>query len=100
MPECLKIEENILSDYQGHLLQYEEFNKYPPKLVLSLRNKVNYIIHCHNLKMYVDLWLGVTNVHHVLLFDQSPLLENYINFYINVNVQLRKMILKKIYLSW
>ena len=35
--ERLQIEENILSDYQRHLLQDEGFNKPPPKLVPNLR---------------------------------------------------------------
>ena len=35
----------ILSDYQRHLLQDEEFSKPPPKLVPNLRNNTNYIIH-------------------------------------------------------
>ena len=35
-PEFLQIEENILSDYQRHLLQDEEFSKSLPKLVRTL----------------------------------------------------------------
>ena len=79
-PERLQIEENLLSDYQRHLLQDEEFSKPPPKLVLNLRNKTNYVIHYRNLKLYLELGLRLTNVHRVLSFDQLPRLKNYMNF--------------------
>ena len=42
-PERLQIEENLLSNYQRHLLQDEGFSKPPPKLVPNLRNKTNYV---------------------------------------------------------
>ena len=35
--ERLQIEENILKDYQRHLLQNEGFSKPPPKLIPNLR---------------------------------------------------------------
>ena len=79
-PERLQIEENLLSDYQRHLLQDEGFSKPPPKLVPNLRNKMNYVIHYRNLKLYLELGLRLTNVHRVLSFNQSPWLKNYINF--------------------
>ena len=37
-----------------------------------------FTIYC-NLKLYLELGLRLTSVYHVLLFDQSPWLENYIN---------------------
>ena len=49
-PERLQIEENILSNYQRHLLQDEGFSKLPSNLVPNLRSKTNYIIHYRNLK--------------------------------------------------
>ena len=41
---------------------------------------MNYIIRYHNLKLCLELGLRLINVHHVLSFDQSPWLKNYINF--------------------
>ena len=71
---------NLLSDYQRHLLQDEGFSKPPPKLVPNLCNKTNFIIHYHNLRLYLELRLCLTNVDRVLSFDQLPWLKNYINF--------------------
>ena len=42
-PERFQIKENLLSDYQRHLLEDEVFSKPPHKLVPNLRNKTNYI---------------------------------------------------------
>ena len=80
-PEHLQIEENIICYYQRHLLQNEGFMKPSPKLVPNLCNKTNYIIHYHNLKLYLELGLCLTNtnVHCVLLFNQSPCSKNYIS---------------------
>ena len=69
-PERLQIEENLLSDYQCHLLQDEGFSKPPPTLVPNLRNKTNYSIDYSNLKLYLELGLRLTNIHRVLSFDQ------------------------------
>ena len=44
-PERLQIEENILSNYQRHLLEDEGFIKPSPKVVPILCYKTNYIIH-------------------------------------------------------
>ena len=71
---------SVISDYQRHLLQDKGFSKSPPKPVPNLCNKTNYIIHYHNLKLYLKLRLRFNNVHRVLLLDQSPWLKNYTNF--------------------
>ena len=78
--ECLQIEENLLSDYQRHLLQDRGFSKSPPKFIPSLRSKTNYTIHYWNLNLYFELGLRLTNVHHALSFNQLPWLKNYTNF--------------------
>ena len=79
VPELLQIGENILSDYQCHLLQDKGFSKPPPQLIPNLRNKTSYIIHYRNSKLYLKQAFCLTNVHCVLSFDQSPWLKNYIN---------------------
>ena len=75
------------------------FSKPSPKLVPNLCNKTNYIIHCRHLKLYVELGLRFTNIHCVLLFDQSPWLKNYINFNTR-QCTAAKNDFKKIFWSW
>ena len=50
------------------------------KFVLNLRNKTNYIIHHRNIMLYLEVELRLTNFHRIVLFNQTPWLENYINF--------------------
>ena len=50
------------------------------KLTPNMRDKVRYVVHYCNLKLYLQLGLVVTQIHRVLTFKQSTWLKTYIDF--------------------
>ena len=50
------------------------------KLIPTLRDKKEYVLHYRNVQPYLDLGLKVKKVHRVLEFDQSTWLKHYIDF--------------------
>ena len=50
------------------------------KLIPTLSDKKNYVLHYSNLQLYTDLGLKIKKVHRVFQFDQSPWLKKYIDF--------------------
>ena len=56
------------------------------KLIPTLKDKKEYVLHYWNLQLYFDLGLKIKKVHRVLEFDQYRWLKHYIDF----NTEKRK----------
>ena len=80
-PEKVKVSNNMLSAYCRKIAEkYKISIGLVSKLIPTLRNKKEYVLHYHNLQLYLDLSLIIKKVHRVLKFDQSPWLKQYIDF--------------------
>ncbi|KAL9962348.1 hypothetical protein ACROYT_G031442 [Oculina patagonica] len=86
-PEKKKIDKEMYSPYQKKLMNDLELN--PPnteKLVLTLEDKTNYVVHYRNLQFYLKQGMKLKKVHRVLEFEQECWMEPYIR----MNTEFRK----------
>ena len=76
-PEPLEIGSDMYSPTQQAVIPQSAPQR---KLTPNLRDKVRYVVHYRNLKLYLQLGLVVTKIHRVLKFKQSTWLKKYIDF--------------------
>ena len=86
-PEKLNVSNDMLSGYCKKIAEkYKISIGLVSKLIPTLRDKKEYVLHYRSLQLYLDLSLKIKKVHRVLKFDQSPWLKPYIDF----NTEKRK----------
>ena len=86
-PEKVKVSNNMLSAYCKKIAEkYNISIGLVSKLIPTLRDKKEYVLHYRNLQLYLGLGLKIEKVHRVLKFDQSSRLMQYIDF----NTEKRK----------
>ena len=80
-PEKLKVTNEMLSDYCKTIQKnFNISSGLVHKLIPTLADKQNYVLHYRNLQLYLNLGLKLKKVHRVLEFNQSPWLKQYIDF--------------------
>ena len=72
-PEKAKVFNNMLSEYCKKIAEkYNISIGQVNKLIPTLKDKKEYVLHYRNLQLYLDLGLKIKKVYRVLEFDQSP----------------------------
>ena len=86
-PKKKVVEKERMSDYQKRLMKDLEL-KAPDykKLLLTLEEKKNYVVHYRNLQFYLKMGMKLKRVHRVLEFEQECWMEPYIR----INTEFRK----------
>ena len=79
-PERLILNNNMLSNYSKDLKKLCIRNSKIEKLVPNLLNKIKYITHYRNLKVYLGQGSKLSKMHKILQFKQSTWLKSYIKF--------------------
>ena len=80
-PAKVKVSNDMLSGYCKKIAEkYNISIGLVSKLIPTLKDKKEYVLHYHNLQLYLDLGLKIKKVHRVLEFNQSPWLKQYIDF--------------------
>ena len=80
-PEKIKVSSGMPSEYCKKIAEkYKISIGQVNKLIPTLRDKEEYVLHYRNPQLYLDLGLKIKKVHRVLEFDQSPWLKQYNDF--------------------
>ena len=80
-PEKIKVSDDMLSDYCREIKnKFNISSGNVNKLIPTLNDKKNYVLHEENLKLYLSLGLKLKKIHRVLEFSEKPWLKPYIDF--------------------
>ena len=60
------------------------------KLIPNLNNKTKYVVHYENLKLYESLGVKITEIHRGIKFEESALLEEYIDLNTKLRIDAKK----------
>jgi len=93
----MKIEKEWMSEYQRKLADELNVDMNEEKLVLTLQDKKNYVIHYRNLQLYLKLGIKLKKVHRTLEFNQERWMELYIRMSTEFRKQAKNDFEKKIY---
>lgn len=79
-PEVLQIDYEALSPYaKKALMESDEQTRYKDvKLMATFNDRIEYVLHAKNLKLYLDLGMKLKKIHRVLQFHQENFIAEYI----------------------
>ena len=81
------VQKEWMSEYQHDILGVGVAPTEVEKLVPNLRNKERYVLHYHNLQLYLSMGMRLTKIHRALHFRQSLWMEPYIR----MNTEFREL---------
>jgi hypothetical protein len=80
-PEKCIIQDDMLSAVARMLKQkHNILSDTSPKLIMSLRNRKNYVVHYRLLKKYIELGIEITKINRVLSYKQKRWIEPYVKY--------------------
>ena len=86
-PEKIEVSYNMLPKYCKDIAdRYGIKVGVVKKLIPSLGDKVEYVVHCRNLKYYLSLGMKLVKIHRILSFKQS----NWLKVFTDFNTEKRK----------
>ena len=80
--EKIKITHDMLSPYSHSLINKHSSTE---KLAPNLNDKIKYVLHYENLRLYLELGMELFKIHRILQFSQSAWIKPYIDFKIQRN---------------